>query len=419
MSIKTVTSAADTAFVQAIADSYKALFGAVGRQQSATALSDLENQPFPDTKNEFWKYTRLGRLTRNSFTFQQPAQPSPQISTIADEQVVKLIFVNGIFNAALSDRLPEGVTMSIAAAQTDFPDKFNALAQPKMRILDAINTAFCPETVSLNIPANTVVAPLIHIGHWAEGENSMSQPRILVNVGKGSKAAIAQTFEGNAAGFTNAVSEVFIAENARLDWFKMEFEPESRFHHSADYARVDGGGHFSIVTIPKYTGWIRNNLYIKMAGSNAFARLNGLCQLNGKQHVDNNTFVDHAVAHCDTSELYKYILSDESTGVFNGKVNVRQDAQKTNAFQQNNNLLLSNDAQIYSKPELEIYADDVKCSHGSTTGQMDEEAIFYLQSRAIGKSEAQKMLLGAFAGEVLDQIEHDAVRNHLINNLDL
>lgn len=150
-----------------------------------------------------------------------------------------------------------------------------------------------------------------------------------------------------------------------------------------------------------------------MAGANAFARLNGLMWLEDDQHVDNNTFVDHAVPHCDSSELYKSVLDHKSTGVFNGKVIVRPDAQKTNAFQQNSNLLLSENAQINSKPELEIYADDVKCSHGSTTGQIDEEAIFYLQSRAIGKVEAQKMLIGAFVAEVVDELENEAIKNYL------
>lgn len=419
MSVKTATSAANTAFVEAIESSFRKLYGDPLNEQSTAALSDLLNIPFPGTKHEYWKYTRLGKLTRNAFTFQRVENVNPAISAISDSGVVKLVFINGIFAPALSDALPDGITMEISHSQTAFPEKFNALAQPKKHVLETLSTAFCPQTVLLRVAPNTSVAPLVHLAHWSTGERSISQPRLLLDAGKGSKAAFAQTFEGDTAGFTNAVSEIFVAQNAHLDFYKIENEAESRFHHSADYVKVADGGHFSVVTAPKNNGWIRNNLNIKLSGRNAFARLNGLCSINGNQHIDNNSFVDHAVPDCNSSELYKYILHDKGTGVFNGKVIVRPDAQKTNAFQQNNNLLLSEDAQIYSKPELEIYADDVKCSHGSTTGQMDEEALFYLQSRAIGKNEAQKMLLGAFAGEVLDQIENEAVKKHLFKIFDL
>lgn len=414
MSIKTAISAGHTEFVQSLEKSFAEYFGSNDRPQSRAALSDLDSLPFPTTKSEFWKYTRLNRLTKNQFRFSTPENVSPEFPEIEDLNAIQLTFVNGIFDADKSDDLPTGISMQTIDADADFPERFNALAQPKKHVLESISTAFCPQTTVITVAADQKIDPVIHVANWSEGENTINQPRLIVQIGHGSKAEIMQSFSGDKQnGFTNSLSEIFVAENAVLHFYKLEQETSARFHHSADYARVESGGRFEIITAPTGGAWTRNNLHIKMAGTNAFARLNGLMWLEDDQHVDNNTFVDHAVPHCDSSELYKSVLDHKSTGVFNGKVIVRPDAQKTNAFQQNSNLLLSENAQINSKPELEIYADDVKCSHGSTTGQIDDEAIFYLQSRAIGKAEAQKMLIGAFVAEVVDELENEPIKNYL------
>jgi len=414
MSVITAISAGHTEFVQSLEKSFAENFGSNDRPQSRAAMSDLDNLPFPTTKSEFWKYTRLNRLTKNQFRFATRDNVSPKFPEIGGLNAVQLIFVNGIFDADKSDELPSGVSMKTIDASNDFPERFNALAQPKKHVLESISTAFCPQTTVITVDADQKVGPVIHVANWSEGENTINQPRLIVQIGQGSKAEFMQSFSGdNQNGFTNSLSEIFVGENAVLHFYKLEQESSARFHHSADYARLESGSRFEIITAPTGGAWTRNNLHIKMAGSNAFARLNGLMWLEGDQHVDNNTFVDHAVPHCDSSELYKSVLDDKSTGVFNGKVIVRPDAQKTNAFQQNSNLLLSENAQINSKPELDIYADDVTCSHGSTTGQIDEEAIFYLQSRAIGKAEAQKMLIGAFVAEVVDELENEAIKNYL------
>lgn len=414
MSVKTPVNALHSKFVGSIEESFRESFGVDQRPQSTAARADLEEMPFPTTKSEFWRYTRLAPLTKNQFRFADPVSAQPRTEEIKGAKTIKLAFVNGIFQPSLSDFLPEGVSIELANTADDFPAKFNALAQPKKHVFEALNTAYCPQVAVVKVTANTSVEPLIHINHWSHSDNNISQPRLIFQVEQGAKASILQTFAGEeTAGFTNSLSEFFVGANAALNVYKIESEQALRFHHSADYARVDSGGKFEILTTPVGGAWTRNNLHIKLDGQNAFARLNGLYFLKDSEHVDNNTFVDHAVPHCDSSELYKAVLSDKSTGVFNGKVIVRPDAQKTNAFQQNSNLLLSPDAQNFSKPELEIYADDVKCSHGSTTGQMDEEAVFYLRSRAIGLEDAQKMLVTAFAGEVLDQIEHDAIKEHL------
>lgn len=415
MNSKAHVIANQTVFADTIGASYRTLYGLDERPQSVAARADLEVMPIPTTRSEFWKYTRLSRLSKQPFRFADPTGiTNPEFLSIPDLGSIRLAFVNGVFQPQFSDALPSGVTMTVTNREEEFPAKFNSLAKPKKHILEAINTAYCPEVVSLHVAANTSVAPVIQLAHWTEGEFSLNQTRLIVEVESGAKAALLQSFHGDeTAGFTNAISEFFVGENASLTVYKISGEKAKKFHHSADYAKILKGSRFEILTTPTDRAWTRNNLHIKIAGENAFTKLNGLMFLDGDQHVDNNTYVDHTVPNCDSSELYKTVLEGKSTGVFNGKVMVRPDAQKTNAYQQNKNLILSDGAQNFSKPELEIYADDVKCSHGSTTGQIDEEAIFYLRSRAIGLEEAQKMLLSAFAEEVIEQVEHEPIRGFL------
>lgn len=400
-------------FVRAIKNSFENLYGEKYSAQAKTALADLNKLEFPITKDEFWKYTRTGRITRLAPGFSEN-NPAVVPATVENLNDCVLVFQNGVLSNELSAALPDGVMLSKYRPGDEMPEKFNALAQPKHRVFETINTAFSPAVYELTLSANRAVEQVITLDFRNSGQGNIRQPRLLIHAKPGSKATVVQRFSADkGSGFTNALAEIFVEENAHLSLIKLQEEPEGHFHHSADYVRVAKGGNFEILTAPDGENWTRNNLAIKLAGESAFARLNGLYLLKGNSHLDNNTFVDHAVPHCDSSELYKGVLTDQSTAVFNGKVVVRPDAQKTNAFQQNNNLLLSENAQQYSKPELEIYADDVKCSHGSTTGQMDEEALFYLQSRAIGREEASRMLVAAFASEVIDQLEQESLREYL------
>lgn len=410
MTTRLATAAADSALVQSLHASYGEHYGPVEQEQRITALHDLDELAFPTSKTEFWKYTRVNRLLKLDVAFQPDvrAEDAPAIEGL---NAVRIHIRSG--HAAQNTELPEGVEFKILGASAELPEPFGALAQPKHHVMEAVNTAFCPEILVLRIAANKKIEDVIELSFTASN-GSVYQPRVLIEAGAGSSATVLMRYSSpNAAtGFTNSLSEMHVGANARLNVFKMEHEGDQWFHHSADYARLSDGAHFEIVTAPESGGWTRNNLNIRLDGKQAFARLNGLYLLEGNRHLDNNTFVDHAVPHCDSSELYKGVLYDESTAVFNGKVIVRPDAQKTNAFQQNNNLVLSENAQQFSKPELEIYADDVKCSHGSTTGQMDEEAVFYLQSRAIDKTEATRMLVAAFAAEVIDEVENEAIRSY-------
>jgi Fe-S cluster assembly protein SufD len=208
-----------------------------------------------------------------------------------------------------------------------------------------------------------------------------------------------------------------VEENAHVHWDKIQLESDANFLMNEDNVHIASNGNFTINTLTIDGGWVRNALNITLDGQNIEANLNGFYMPRRKQFVDNHTRVDHRKPHCNSNELYKGVLNDQSTGVFNGKVYVQIDAQKTNAFQSCANILLSDDATMNTKPELEIYADDVKCSHGTTTGQLDEEALFYLKSRGLGEANARRLLTSAFIGDVISKITHDAVREYVIDQL--
>lgn len=418
--VLTKPAAIESPLVSAMAESFQEIYGTNANAHLADARRLLNRLEWPTTKTEFWKYTRTGKLTKNTFVV-APAHSSVfEVNPLGELDCYTLTFENGRFLAQNSDSLPAGVSIDTFESSATFPKEFNSLAQPEIKVFETLNTAFIPQLFTLRIAANQVIDKPIRLALHNTGSGVAAQYRFVIVAEKGCKAEVIQSFsETTGAGFTNAICEVFVEENASFQFYKIQDEGNEQFHHSSDYVNVSAGANFGIHTFPLSGAWTRNNLSIKMAGPSAFARLNGLYIPTSERHVDNNTFVDHAVAHCDSSELYKGVLYDRATGVFNGKVIVRPDAQKTNAFQQNNNLILSENAQMNSKPELEIYADDVKCSHGSTIGQLDDEALFYLQSRAIGRDKAQRMLTSAFGGEVLNQVENEALRNYLYQKFEL
>lgn len=410
----TKPAAIESPLVIAMAESFQEIYGMDANAHLADARRLLNRLEWPTTKSEFWKYTRTGRLTKNSFSIAPAAVTRAVIEPLGEVECYNLAFENGRYIAQNSDALPSGVSIDTFNPSATFPKEFNSLAQPKIQVFETLNTAFMPQLFTLRIAANQVIDKPIRLALHNAGSGIAAQYRFIIVAEKGCKAEVIQSFsETSGPGFTNAMCEVCVEENASFQFYKIQDEGNEQFHHSSDYVNIAAGANFGIHTFPLSGAWIRNNLSIKMAGPSAFARLNGLYIPTGERHLDNNTFVDHAVPYCDSSELYKGVLYDRATGVFNGKVIVRPDAQKTNAFQQNNNLILSENAQMNSKPELEIYADDVKCSHGSTTGQLDDEAVFYLQARAIGVDDAKRMLTSAFAGEVLDFIENEELKNYL------
>ncbi len=267
--------------------------------------------------------------------------------------------------------------------------------------------------------AKTIVEKPIQIVHVLTGENTISNVRNVIISERFSEAEIVQVFltENAVESFSNNVTEIFVEENAKLTLDKLQNEVERNFHVSTEHVKQAKSSNFKINTITLNGGLVRNDLFIDVDGENVDTHLNGTYVLKGNQHVDNHTTVDHLKANCESNELYKGVVDENATAVFNGKVFVRQDAQKINAYQSNGNVLLSDSASVNSKPELEIYADDVKCSHGSTTGQLDDEAIYYLRARGISEKSAKALMVTAFIGDVIEKIDNESVVEYVHTEL--
>lgn len=378
-------------------------------QQKAKTV--LETTPFPTTRSEAWKYTRVTKIRNGQFAI-QPMHLAINQHQI-DSTAISLVFVNGYFAPHLSSSvIPAGVKL-VALSQMSEQERLvlgNELPL-EGHIFNAFNTAYATDGISIQIEAKVNLEQSIEITHISTGKNVLSTVRNSIQCGAFSKVHITQQFVSENAGncFANVVCEISVGENAQLTIDKLQIEDDSAFHISTEEVQQAAHSNFTINTITLNGGLVRNNLHINVNGSNCETNLNGAYILKGNQHVDNHTVVDHKVPHCLSNELYKGVIDGKATAVFNGKVFVRKDAQKINAFQSNANVLLSDDATIDSKPELEIYADDVKCSHGSTTGQLDEEAIFYLRARGIGEKAARQLMVGAFVGDVFEKIENEAI----------
>jgi Fe-S cluster assembly protein SufD len=272
---------------------------------------------------------------------------------------------------------------------------------------------YVPKNVRLNFPVELIIE--------VKGKHIALMPRnlIILEKGAGAEIILRADIQSDSNVLINGVSEIVVAENAELTFEHFEFENRNCFQIWTHELRMARDSRAHIHTLSSSSDWIRNNLNIAITGPNAEANLNGAYQIAGTEHVDNHTCVDHIAPDCQSNELYKGMVDGKGTGVFNGKVFVRQDAQRTNAYQSNANLVLSDDAVMNSKPELEIYADDVKCSHGSTTGQFDEDAVFYLRARGIAEMDARKLLVKAFVGEVIEKLKNESLRNYAYDKMGL
>lgn len=395
-------------------------------QLRTTAQNELNELDFPTSKTEYWKYTRLGKIVNNTYTLGQPEKIDITNFLIPNLEAHILVVVNGYYSPELSNFTDvDGVTLtSLSAAKKQgfegLKKHFNQFTKDKKEIFLALNNAFHTDGIYLEVAKNNSVEKPYHIINISTGNNTLSQSRNLFIGNVGSKVKIIESFI-NVCGeknFNNHVSEFFVAENTHLEYNKIQDKKENNFSIATEQVYQEANSNFTINTATFNGALVRNNLNIEVDASNCETNLNGLYLGKNKDHIDNHTVVDHKKPHCNSNEVYRGVLDDESTGVFNGKVFVRQDAQITNAFQQNNNILLSDNATANSKPELEIYADDVKCSHGSTTGQIDEEAIFYLQSRGISKKGALKLMINAFAKDALEKISIETLHEYIDNKIE-
>ena len=394
------------------------------------AIDCFARSGFPTTRDEAWKHTNVAPLTRIEFSpVLEPAETRATAGdlapfTFAGLECVQLVFVNGFFAPHLSSSgpLPDGVkAMSLAAALEAFPELVEAHLGHHAPCEDqgfaALNTAFIQDGAFLYIPADTALAAPFHLLFVSTaGERpTASHPRNLIVAGDNSQVSVIESYAGlqDQVYLTNAVTEVVVGENAVVEHCKIQRESAVAFHVATLHFNEARSCRCTSHNITLGGHLIRNDITTVLDGEAVESTLNGLYLLDGEQHVDNHTLIEHVRPHCTSHELYKGILDDQATGVFRGKIFVHQEAQKTDAYQSNQNLLLSAEADITSKPQLEIYADDVKCSHGSTTGQLDADAIFYLRSRGIGRAEAVRVLTRAFAHEILERIGIEPVRTQL------
>ena len=388
------------------------------------AKNRLKNLEVPTTKDEYWKYTRLGKIVNNTYSpgALESIDLTDHLIPALDANII--VLVNGYYSSELSCvEEQEGIVVLPLGVGKEkgslLPDYFNKLAHNE-ELFMALNNAFHTDGVCIHATKNAVIEKPYHIVNVMTGENVIAQTRNFFWAEQSSSFKVIESFVnlGEGTNFMNNVCEFFVDDNAQLEYNKIQNAGSENFHISTEQVYQAANSNFTINTATFTGALVRNNLNIEVDASNCETNLSGLYLGKGKDHLDNHTVVDHKKPHCNSNEVYKGVLDDQSTGVFNGKVFVRQDAQITNAFQQNNNILLSDDASVNSKPELEIYADDVKCSHGSTTGQLDDEAIFYLQSRGIKKRSAVNLMINAFAKDALERVSIEPLSNYIDSKIE-
>lgn len=392
------------------------------------AFQQFKRSGFPSTKVEDWKYTNLAPFLKEDFVTEPDGEwgaiPGQVIAkaTIPGLDVYTIILVNGKYRADLSDPInEEGVflfPLSAATTRPAFKKHFGQYTDIAKNHFAAVNTALFRDGLFLEIRNNAVVEKPLHVIHLIAADSpTFLQPRHLIVAGISTSVSIIESFvtiNNEASVFINNVSEIVVGENAHVQHYYIQTgDAKDRYiHHTEVYQQANSVYNNYKASFPGIS-LLRNNLNVALDGENVESHLYGLYLSGGQQLVDNHTIVDHRKPHCQSNELYKGVMKDEATGVFNGKIFVRKDAQKTNAFQQNNNLMLGRKAVIDSKPQLEIFADDVKCSHGSTVGQFNAEAMFYLKSRGIGDEKAKALLIHAFAFDVTEKIPIPEVQAHI------
>ena len=381
-------------------------------------MEQFRETGFPTVREDAWKYTNVAPFVKVPFQLASDergsfARPLP-LPAGAGVRGVQIVLVNGRYAPELSSvgLLTGGLEVAslaeVIAARPDAVEPYLAKTVRDGNAFAQLNSAFVDDGVFVRIPARTAVPEPIHLVFLSEPAfgPTVSHPRNLVIAEAGSEAAVVETFLGTAGEpyFTNAVTEVVLDDGAVLDFSKLEREGDAAFHVATTAVSLGRNSNFTSHSISLGGALARNDLNVRLDAEGADCTLNGLFLGNGTQLLDNHTLIDHAMPHGTSRELYKGILDGKSRGIFHGKIIVRPDAQKTDAMQTNKNLLLSKESLVNSEPALEIFADDVKCRHGSTIGQLDAAAMFYLRSRGIGEEEARSLLVYAFASDVASRI---------------
>lgn len=392
------------------------------------ALNSFSKLSFPATYDEEWRYTNLSPLFKENFLL---PDKKTQLSAKDIQKYLfnglkgsLLVFVNGFYDDKLSKKalLPKGAVASnlntALKENNEIIDKhFGKYADHSNHIFTALNSAFTREGAFIYIPDKKIVDDPIHLLFITDSdkEKFLIQPRNLIVAGKNSQVTVIEHYVSvnESIYFTNNVTEIVADENAVVDHVRVQEESKKAFHIARMEVDQERTSNFTSHLISFGAEIARNDFNARFNDEGGECTLNGLYLIGGNQLFDAHTIIDHAKPHCNSHEHYKGILDDKSRGVFNGKVMVRKDAQKTNAFQENNNIILSDEALVNTKPQLEIFADDVKCSHGATIGQLDTEAMFYLRSRGIGNETATAILIHAFASDVVQSIKMEPIKQYL------
>ena len=391
--------------------------------ERAEALSQFLAAGFPTKKDEEYKYTDLSEAVNKQYSlapkqeFNITKEQLDQLH-LGEEHFDFIVFVNGKFQKALSKISVENaefLTLNNAfSSNKDLVEKYFNQIKPKNTAFTALNDALYSDGFFLFVPKNTVIEKPIHLFYISENqdENIFYTTRNLLIVEEGAKVEVIESHHNfdETYTFTNSVTEIFVGKNAKADWHKLQNDSQTTYLIDSTFAKQERDSLATVNTFAFGGKLVRNNLDFIHTGENINSFMNGITIIGNEQLVDHHTAVHHNEPNCESYQNYKGVFKDKAHGVFNGKVFVNKIAQKTNAYQQNNNILLSEGATIDTKPQLEIFADDVKCSHGCTVGQLNDEALFYLRARGISKKEAQALLLYAFANDAMENIDIEPLK---------
>ena len=395
-----------------------------------SAIKKFQDLGFPSKKLENWKYTSLNQILKEDYTVFAKQKNVIDFKKVKDYFIdniesYKIVFVDGYFDPFLSQTSHEGIDiciMSAALNKAKYSDVikkyFNKISDEKDS-LTSLNTAFSKEGVYIHVPKNTLVEKPVEVVHIATGNEAalMLQPRNLIVIEENSEIEIVESHRSLTSNpiFTNSVTEIFADKNTNIDYYKIQNDNSTSSLIDSTFISQKRNSDVKVHTFSFGGKLTRNNLSFVQENESINSTMNGLTIIDYQQHVDHHTLVHHANPNCESHQDYKGIFSGKSTGVFNGKIIVDKIAQKTNAFQQNNNILLEDNATVNSKPQLEIFADDVKCSHGCTIGQLDTDALFYLRARGIPKKEAKALLTYAFANNILESVKIPELKSKIKN----
>ena len=415
---------------------FKERFDQLQKENTDSGLQSIRQKGFDSfarlglpVRHEEWKYTRISSLFNKEYDFsadQATLVSRDDLDAVrlpGHEQANELVFVNGIFSFPLSTvRSDQLLVMPLEeAAKSEYKEIISKHLGHSAKYLkdgiNALNTAFVKNGIFIYVKKGQIVEHPVYIYNItdARANNILAQPRSLVYVTENAQIQLVETYStlGLEESFTNQVMEIIVEKDARAEYYKIQNDSSHTNQVSTTHIRQIGKSYTHAVTISLNGGIVRNNLNLILDAERCEGHLYGLYLEKGQSHIDNHTVVDNVKPNCYSNELYKGIIGDHATGVFNGKIFVQPQAQKTNAYQSNKNILLSDYASVNTKPQLEIFADDVKCSHGCTVGRLNEEGLFYLQSRGIPTKIAKSLLLHAFAVDVLEHIRPEPIRDYV------